>query len=187
MSPTRLVIVLAVTVGVTQPQTIAPQAPPKFEVASIKPCRSDSVGNSRGEGRGPRLSPGRFRLQCLTVAEMIREAYVENAEDKSVNFVRSEQLDKLARKGPSWIRSDWYTIDAKPEGTPAKNVMLGPMLRALLEDRFKLKVHRERGSGIRADGCKKRPKAESVARRGLQSDRFHKTYFSTHSRSEALV
>ena len=126
MSPTRLVIVLAVTVGVTQPQTIAPQAPPKFEVASIKPCRSDSVGNSRGESRGPRLSPGRFRLQCLTVAEMIREAYVENAEDKSVNFVRSEQLDKLARKGPSWIRSDWYTIDAKPEGTPAKNVMLGP-------------------------------------------------------------
>ena len=34
-------------------------------------------------------------------------------------------------------------LDAKAEGNPPQEVMRGPMLRALLEDRFKLKVHRE--------------------------------------------
>jgi len=39
--------------------------------------------------------------------------------------------------------SAYYAIDAKPEGTQTAAMMLGPMLQALLEDRFKLKIHRE--------------------------------------------
>jgi uncharacterized protein (TIGR03435 family) len=42
--------------------------------------------------------------------------------------------------GPSWSETDRYDIEAKSEGPQAP---LQPMLQAMLEDRFKLKVHRE--------------------------------------------
>jgi uncharacterized protein (TIGR03435 family) len=45
--------------------------------------------------------------------------------------------------GPAWINSDRYDIDAKAEGAPGQKTMRGPMLQALLEDRCKLKIHRE--------------------------------------------
>jgi len=46
--------------------------------------------------------------------------------------------------GPSWIRSDRYTINANTEGTPGKAMMQGPMLQTILEERFKLRLHWER-------------------------------------------
>ena len=46
-------------------------------------------------------------------------------------------------KGPAWIDTDLYTIDAKTEGTPSQGTMFGVMMRALLEDRFRLKIHSE--------------------------------------------
>jgi uncharacterized protein (TIGR03435 family) len=45
--------------------------------------------------------------------------------------------------GPNWIASDRYDIEAKSEGNPPLLEVVGPMLRTLLEDRFKLKTHRE--------------------------------------------
>jgi uncharacterized protein (TIGR03435 family) len=45
--------------------------------------------------------------------------------------------------GPDWIRSELYNINAKAEGNPNEQMMQGPMLQALLEDGFKLKIHRE--------------------------------------------
>jgi uncharacterized protein (TIGR03435 family) len=45
--------------------------------------------------------------------------------------------------GPPWIKSDRYQITAKVEGTPPRQIMMGPMLQVLLEDRFMLKIHRE--------------------------------------------
>jgi uncharacterized protein (TIGR03435 family) len=45
--------------------------------------------------------------------------------------------------GPEWVRSDQYQIIAKPAGAASREAMRGPMLQALLEDRFHLKVHRE--------------------------------------------
>ena len=50
-------------------------------------------------------------------------------------------------KAPAWISSDLYTIEATAEGTPGQPAMLGPMMQSLLEDRFKLKLHRETRSG----------------------------------------
>src|SRR5262249_37406862 len=56
------------------------------------------------------------------------------------------------RGGPEWIRKDRFMIEAKTavstgaagrEAVPERAVMMGPMLRALLEDRFKLTLHRE--------------------------------------------
>jgi len=40
-----------------------------------------------------------------------------------------------------------YDIVAKPAGNPPRSQMYGPMLQSLLEDRFKLKVHRETKEG----------------------------------------
>jgi uncharacterized protein (TIGR03435 family) len=45
--------------------------------------------------------------------------------------------------GAEWVRSDTYDILAKAEGNVPFPQMAGPMLRALLESRFRLKVHRE--------------------------------------------
>jgi uncharacterized protein (TIGR03435 family) len=45
--------------------------------------------------------------------------------------------------GPGWIDSERYQITAKAEGTPGQNMMRGPMLVAVLEERFQLKVRRE--------------------------------------------
>jgi uncharacterized protein (TIGR03435 family) len=44
--------------------------------------------------------------------------------------------------GPAWMNSEFYEVDAKAAGAHVAE-MEGPMLRALLEERFKLKVHRE--------------------------------------------
>src|SRR5262249_13320559 len=44
---------------------------------------------------------------------------------------------------PAWVNSERYTINAKSAGQTTPGMMQGPMLQALLEDRFKLKMHRE--------------------------------------------
>ena len=46
-------------------------------------------------------------------------------------------------RGPGWLRTDSYTIEAKSAGVASPREIGGPMLRTLLEDRFKLKIHEE--------------------------------------------
>jgi uncharacterized protein (TIGR03435 family) len=76
------------------------------------------------------------------VESLIVQAYVlfSNGHGRSMPAVNGESF---VQGGPPWIKSDPYTIDAKPEGTQTSAMMRGPMLQALLEDRFKLKIHRE--------------------------------------------
>lgn len=99
---------------------------PKFEQASIKPCeafrRKDPLAN---------LSPGILHSGCTTLQRFIQQAYGQPLSP--VNVIG----------GPGWTRSDLYQIDAKAEGPRSQAMMNGPMLQTLLEDRFKLKVHRE--------------------------------------------
>jgi uncharacterized protein (TIGR03435 family) len=45
--------------------------------------------------------------------------------------------------GPAWVDSVRYDIDAKAETPQSPEMMRGPMMQALLEDRFHLKIHRE--------------------------------------------
>jgi uncharacterized protein (TIGR03435 family) len=101
-------------------------ARPAFEVASVKPARSD----------GPidlRVTPGgRLTVTNLTVAVLIREAY----------GVKHYQVSG----GPAWLSADGFDINAKAEGEPSRPQMM-LMLQTLLEDRFKLKVHRETREG----------------------------------------
>jgi uncharacterized protein (TIGR03435 family) len=44
---------------------------------------------------------------------------------------------------PAWISSARYSIDAKSDGPQSGAMMRGPMMQALLEERFQLKTHRE--------------------------------------------
>jgi uncharacterized protein (TIGR03435 family) len=70
--------------------------------------------------------------------------------------------------GPDWIHSEVYEITAKAEGLLGVEMMQGPMLQALLEDRFQLKIHRETNGGpvyaltLAAGGSKLKPFQEGT-------------------------
>jgi uncharacterized protein (TIGR03435 family) len=132
-----------IVVGVLNAPFSRAQSPvdrPRFEVASVKPCKVGDVSYSGGgqrKGGGPSISsPGTLSTACSTVEELIRGAYIQYATGRDPSSPR-------VLGGPDWLRSDRYIIDAKPEESQSQGMMMGPMLQTLLEDRFKLKVHRE--------------------------------------------
>ena len=103
-----------------------------FEVASVKANKSgDGNGNLRG------LGSDRVVATNMPVRPIITFAYL----------VAQYQLVG----GPDWLTSSRYDLVAKMEGNPSAGFVPGsntpnPMqlaLRHLLEDRFKLRVHRE--------------------------------------------
>jgi uncharacterized protein (TIGR03435 family) len=83
-------------------------------------------------------SPGRWTSSCQTVAALINLAYVRFANGRS-NGAPFVPLSG----GPPWIRAERYVVSAKAGEAASQETMQGPMLQALLEDRFKLKIHRE--------------------------------------------
>ncbi len=92
-------------------------------------------------------SPGRLSLGCdflvddVTFLGLIRRAYLHFAEGRPHNHL---EVDAVAvTGGPNWVRSQGYKIEAVAEGHPSVAMMAGPMLQRLLEDRFKLKIHKE--------------------------------------------
>src|ERR1700744_2561260 len=128
---------------------------PKFDQVSIKPCaEGDGAGRSgRGGGKGrgiPASPPGELFINCMTVWELVGHSVTETAP--LLNDFGGPFEAKRVTGGPSWIYTDRYTIDAK-SSDPAANVpgpggnanfklLSGPMLVALLEDRFQLKFRR---------------------------------------------
>jgi len=134
---------------------------PKWEAVSIKPCPSDtppdfSPGPRGGGEIGPPpptpyvFSADRMTLNCRPVRFLIRSAYQTYLEPAAAG--KSPQNDVLVglatRKtpiagGPTWIDSERYTIEAKAERVTDRSLMQGPMLRTILEDRFKISVHWE--------------------------------------------
>jgi hypothetical protein len=97
---------------------------PEFEAASIKP----SVSGRGGAGSIRELRPGGLTYTDRNLFEYIRLAY----------GVESYQVTH----GPAVSLADRYDIVAKAAGpVPLSQVKL--MLRSLLEDRFKLTIHRE--------------------------------------------
>jgi uncharacterized protein (TIGR03435 family) len=102
---------------------VAQAVPPTFEVASVKPH----------DPANPRTmmvadASGRFTAVGIPVVMLIRTTY--NLQDDQVVG------------GPDWLRSARFDITAKAaDGTSP--TALGPMLQALLADRFQLSSHRE--------------------------------------------
>lgn len=105
-----------------------------FEVASIRLNPGCAARPRSGQG----VSPGRLNLECMTLETAIQNAYGVWANGSSP---KPKRVD--VQGGPIWINSDYYAILATAEGNPSIAQMNGPMLQALLEERFKLKLHRE--------------------------------------------
>ena len=112
---------------------------PKFEVVSVKPCDPKAVAS--GE-RGAVASPGRLRADCQSLLRLIESAYVTYADGR-VNPPWTVPT-VVSTGAPDWIKSERFTIEAKGDGAPPYAVLWGPMLQAALEDRFRLKTHRDR-------------------------------------------
>jgi len=127
--------------------TASPPQTPKFEVASIKRCENTSgTGGSRGGGGGGNMTvqTNRIRMECTTVKQVIQWAYYRYPDGKApAAKVSQKLLNQVIEGSPAWLNSDRYTIEARAEGPQTKEMMWGPMTQALLEDRFKLRLHRE--------------------------------------------
>ena len=115
----------------------ASTAAQKFEVASVRRCQ-----NSQSPSGGD-PDPGRLHLACVTTANLIRLAYLVFPTGQPNAPVSPNVLQMPISGGPSWLNSDRYTIDAKVEQRVNTEMMKGPMMQALLEDRFGLKLHKE--------------------------------------------
>jgi uncharacterized protein (TIGR03435 family) len=139
-------LAVPVCVGVFGAPTIHAQsaaaAAPKFDVVSVKPCNPDSVPpGGRGGGGGENSSPGRLTLNCRNVKVLILTSYVLSANGQRQGASALKLLP--IEGGPSWINSELYSINAETGAKVSDSMMRGPMLQAVLEDRFKLKIHRE--------------------------------------------
>jgi bla regulator protein blaR1 len=124
---------------------------PQFDVVSVKPCEPKAAPAGPGGGRGagvanggtasPSVSPGRVFLACETLASLINTAYAQFAGGQLHPIWSWPTVDLNA--APAWTRSDRFTVEATADPATPLAVMRGPMLQAILEDRFKLRVHRE--------------------------------------------
>jgi uncharacterized protein (TIGR03435 family) len=102
----------------------APSAIPAFDVASVKP-NPTGTGNS-----GVNTGHGRLAATNVTLRRLIQSAFDVN--------------DFQIVGGPDWIGAEKYDIEAKADiSAQTGHFDYGPMLQALLADRFRLKVHRE--------------------------------------------
>jgi uncharacterized protein (TIGR03435 family) len=128
-------LIVAATVGALAvnviAQTMAPAEPkPKFEVASVRENTSGSNQVSVGMQPG-----GRFTAVNMPLVILMRSAY--------------RLQDSQLVGAPDWTETSRYDITAKAEGDLPPSSPIGPpstgmvMLQSLLEERFKLKVHRE--------------------------------------------
>ena len=103
-----------------------------FDVASIRPGRTDGISEFQIQGR-------RLSISGMTLKDLVRRAYL--GSDAFQDGVR-------VTGGPAWVASDTFDIVANIDADPGFDEHGRPqrvlaMLRALLEDRFQLKVHSE--------------------------------------------
>jgi uncharacterized protein (TIGR03435 family) len=98
---------------------VAADAPPAFEVASIRP--------SEGGRETVDVLPGTVTMRNMRLTGVIRWAY--NVLDAQVS-------------GPDWLDGARFEIIAKA-GKPAPEAEMRTMMQKLLSDRFKLEFHRQ--------------------------------------------
>lgn len=107
-----------------------PAKAPAFEVAAITPCEPgtpEPPGEHNGMVRF--TSPGgRFSARATSVKFLLEWAY--------------DILPSQHSGGPAWMENDRYDIVAKAPGNASDDEMK-LMTRALLADRFQLKLHHE--------------------------------------------
>lgn len=115
----------------------------RFAVASIKPCQGSGLSSAPTGGREASQnapSQNTITVNCQTLVEILARAYMQFGNPPPLNVLNVMDPENVSG-GPNWARSERYSIEAKADGTPGTGVMMGAMLRTLLEDRFELKVH----------------------------------------------
>jgi len=143
MAPIRVVAVART------PAQAAGSASARFSAVSMKPCSPEpqppgAGGRGRGGGGGNvTASPGSVHIDCSTVQSLIDRAYVFFGEPLLNESGPPREDTPRIKGGPAWLRSEKYTIEATADGAATRETMLGPMLRAFLEDRLQLQLHRE--------------------------------------------
>jgi uncharacterized protein (TIGR03435 family) len=125
----KLIVLLQLLVPFAAFAQVA-RAPLSFEVASVKPAELPTAA-SFAAGKLPNIglsvSGSRVSIGLMSLAELIPMAY----------NVKTHQVS-----GPDWMRQQRFDITAKmPDGVTSDDIP--EMLRALLEERFHLKVHHE--------------------------------------------
>jgi uncharacterized protein (TIGR03435 family) len=104
---------------------------PSFEVASIKPTKFDGMLSVP-----PVMMGSRFVATNVTLKDLVFFAYSPQGR----SFLYGQIVG-----GPSWIDEDHFDIEAqvKANAGPIAHDKMQDVVRALLEDRFRLKVHQE--------------------------------------------
>jgi bla regulator protein BlaR1 len=98
----------------------------RFDAASIKPSALSAVA-----GSGFQITQGHLLARNTTVEDLVRFAYgLEPGDRESISG------------GPRWARSDRFQVEGKAEGKATPDA-LRAMLRSLLADRFRLRLHEE--------------------------------------------
>jgi len=103
----------------------------KFEVVSLKLNRSGVRNRSIG------AAGGRFVATNVSLRALLDYAYRTRS---------SGLLDSQIAGGPPWLDTDRFDVEAKPEGDsgPIPVDQMQMMVQSLLEDRFALRLHREK-------------------------------------------
>jgi uncharacterized protein (TIGR03435 family) len=103
-----------------------------FDVASIRPGRTDGISEFQIQGN-------RLSVSGMSLKDLVRRAYLgsDNAQDQA-----------RVIGAVSWMATETFDITANIDGDPGFDTQGRPqrlfaMLKTLLEDRFKLKVHAE--------------------------------------------
>lgn len=128
-------VVVGAVVSVCWPSCGQSTEAQAFDVASIKPvqdCRTGSIGAT--------ILPSKFAMPCVSLRVLIRMAYSDVLDGSKVNLA-AQRLDVVG--GPGWIDTDKYEVIAKSEGSGAGGHAIAAKLQTLLEDRFRVKVHKE--------------------------------------------
>ena len=128
------------------PQPVAQSAArPRFDVVSIKPCKPGVTNGVPVFGGDS--SPGRLSIGCGILADTDNIGLIQVAYNRYASGQLTSWKMIPIEGGPDWIHSERFEIDAKSDGHPSILMMQGPMMQTILEDRFKLKIHRETRQG----------------------------------------
>lgn len=149
-------IILAVATAAALAGPVAAQA---FQAATIKPCGDGPDDRRIGDlfsGAKGTASTNRIDLACWTIKDLILSAYVRYANGRDYSMLA--MVSMLVTGGEDWINFDRFTVEARAAGAPGQEKMRGPMMQALLEERFHLKIHPETREEpvLRAEGGRAR-------------------------------
>jgi uncharacterized protein (TIGR03435 family) len=122
---------IALMLGLSSALLAQPAADLAFDVASVKPNRTDAPATTLfplGPGDAYAASGGRFRATNQPLVTYVRFAYRLGQGD--VNGL------------PRWAYNERFDVEARADGAPTKDQMR-LMMRSLLEERFMVVVHTE--------------------------------------------